>query len=392
MKAALQVRTEAWLRGSHSFALVYRFQMQELLKDAALNIHHREQEHLHPGQHDGVDPDFSLGTLEQVSAMLASEARPPDVVYRLVSPSDLSIAAGERLVSYLVTELGLGITRFAEGGADIRRFEDHGGVIHTPTRWSKQRLIHGGFSAEHVAVIPNGVNPSIYYPLAPEEVLSIRTHQGFSPDDVVLLNVGSPVWNKGLDVLVSCFARVRAYRPNLYLILKDQSSVYGVGVKTYVEQTLRTLPGDVQAKALAGIRIIPSFLSFKAMRAAMNAADFYVSPYRAEGFNMPVLEAIACGTRPIVSAMGSTSDFCHHDNAFLVDGKLHGPMTIQGRTTDAHFEPHPGALEALLEAAASSDPGKRKLPGFEREKAVEQFNWGVAARALRALFLEMGGH
>jgi glycosyltransferase involved in cell wall biosynthesis len=35
----------------------------------------------------------------------------------------------------------------------------------------------------------------------------------------------------------------------------------------------------------------------------------YVSPYRAEGFNLPVLEAMACGLRCVVTGGGATDDF-----------------------------------------------------------------------------------
>jgi len=389
MNGLIRVRGEGWLKGSHSFSLVYRLQMQALLQEDGLDLRHREMDALHPGQHDGSDPDFSLGHPDRVKTLLDAEEAAPDVIYRLISPTNLAFNAGERLVSYLVTELGMGITKLAEGGDDIRRFEAQGGVIHTPTRWSKQRLVHGGFKPEHVVVIPNGVNPSLYFPLQPQDIAAVRKHQGFSPEDVVLLNVGSPVWNKGLDVLVHCFARLRQSHRNLYLILKDQSSVYGVGVKDYVQEILKPIAPSAQSIALEGMRIIPSHLSFQGMRAVMNAADFYVSPYRAEGFNMPVLEAIACGTRPIVSAQGSTSDFCHPDNALFIEGILQGPQRFQGRALDAFFEPNPDALMAMIQALLHSDPAHRKLAKVERQKTISQFHWGIAAKALKALFVDM---
>ena len=39
------------------------------------------------------------------------------------------------------------------------------------------------------------------------------------------------------------------------------------------------------------------------------ASDCYVSPYAYEGFNMPVLEALATGSRVVVTEGGSTEDF-----------------------------------------------------------------------------------
>ena len=46
-----------------------------------------------------------------------------------------------------------------------------------------------------------------------------------------------------------------------------------------------------------------STLSTKQMAEFYLAADAYVSPYRAEGFNLPVLEASACGI-PVICTKG----------------------------------------------------------------------------------------
>ena len=45
------------------------------------------------------------------------------------------------------------------------------------------------------------------------------------------------------------------------------------------------------------------------MNLLYNIADLYISPYRGEGFNMPVLEAMSVGLPVLVSAGGSTDDF-----------------------------------------------------------------------------------
>jgi hypothetical protein len=73
----------------------------------------------------------------------------------------------------------------------------------------------------------------------------------------------------------------------------------------------------------------------------------------------------------------------------MIDGRLFGPTNVQGRPTDAHFEPHPDALIAIMKALLQSDPTKRKLPLVEREKSVSQFHWGIAARALKSLFVDL---
>jgi glycosyltransferase involved in cell wall biosynthesis len=47
-------------------------------------------------------------------------------------------------------------------------------------------------------------------------------------------------------------------------------------------------------------------------------SDAYVAPYLAEGFNMPVLEAIACGLPVICTGGGATDDFTRDDFAMRI--------------------------------------------------------------------------
>ena len=91
----------------------------------------------------------------------------------------------------------------------------------------------------------------------------------------------------------------------------------------------------------------------------MRAADCYVSPYRAEGFNMPVLEAMACGT-PVLTSNSSALPEVVGDAGVLVD-----PSSEQDISS---------ALARLLE----DEPFRRELG----ERALERsrfFTWRQVA-------------
>ena len=57
------------------------------------------------------------------------------------------------------------------------------------------------------------------------------------------------------------------------------------------------------------IIILSENLTSTQMNSLYNLVDCYISPYRAEGFNLPVLEAMACGCHVITTFGGSTEDF-----------------------------------------------------------------------------------
>jgi glycosyltransferase involved in cell wall biosynthesis len=66
-------------------------------------------------------------------------------------------------------------------------------------------------------------------------------------------------------------------------------------------------------------------------------ADAYVAPYLAEGFNMPVLEAAACGLPILCTRGGPTDDFTRSDFALYINSELK-TMEIEHET---RFYLHP---------------------------------------------------
>jgi len=64
-----------------------------------------------------------------------------------------------------------------------------------------------------------------------------------------------------------------------------------------------------------------SSLSSNELAELMACADVYVSPYKAEGFNLPVLESMALGVPVIVTKGGPTDDFVDATFAKYVDSE-----------------------------------------------------------------------
>jgi glycosyltransferase involved in cell wall biosynthesis len=58
---------------------------------------------------------------------------------------------------------------------------------------------------------------------------------------------------------------------------------------------LGVLPDPRRRHVLQRVAMLDHDMSPETMAALYNAADAYVSPYISEAFNMPVLEAMACG-------------------------------------------------------------------------------------------------
>ena len=71
-------------------------------------------------------------------------------------------------------------------------------------------------------------------------------------------------------------------------------------------------------------------LNFQQMAQLYQAADAYVSPYSAEGFNMPCLEAAACGTVVICTQGGPTDDFTRPEFTLQVQSTMQSVQCLAG--------------------------------------------------------------
>ena len=146
----------------------------------------------------------------------------------------------------------------------------------------------------------------------------------------MLLNVSSPFWNKGCDVLITGFARALEKNRNLLLIIKDQKNLYNLDSQRAIHESLKVHnidPGPV----LNRIRVIQDNLNLQQLRTLYNISDWYVSPYRAEGFNLPVCEALVCGTPAIVTEGGATDDFVGILSGFKIQSSMMEQLDPNGK-------------------------------------------------------------
>lgn len=375
---------EGWRGINHSIALVNQLQILELLTFDGLDLYHEDLPFAFPNW-SRADNGSGLSVANQ---MLVDALRPPagravDCVYRIGSPFRVGPADDRRrTVTFMVTELGLTEANFAHGLRDSAAFTRDGNAIVTPSRWSRDRLVDWGFDHDRIEIIPHGVDADTFAPLRADERREARRILGVDDDEILFLNVGLPSWNKGVDLLLLAFARLRAAGRKVRLILKDQRDLYGQPVGKLITTLAAGCSSLTTSDTLAAISLIGTNLGTAELRSLFGAADCYVSPYRAEGFNLPVIESIACGTPVIVTKGGATDDFCDDRVAVRIAGRA-GRLSDPATGADLRFiEPSLPELTAAMETFATA-PGA-SLPHFVggRARLVERFRWREAARSL----------
>ena len=85
-------------------------------------------------------------------------------------------------------------------------------------------------------VVSHGIDPASFRPIERKARKTLRNLMRVRNDDFVLLSVGAMTENKGIDLLLTAFARLRAKHRHLKLVLKDQSNLYGLTADRFLER------------------------------------------------------------------------------------------------------------------------------------------------------------
>lgn len=375
---------EGWRGVNHSYALINQHQILGMKRIGGLNLFHKDLPFAlsHWNTRDN-GPGFSAADRETLDSLPEPhhDADDVDAVYRICSPfrsGDRTVYADLRTTTFMVTELGLCAANFAPGDDGTDFFTRDANLIVTPSEWSRSRILEYGFDSDCIHTVPHGVDTATFHPPWPDARMRHRTALGIREDETLFLNVGPPLWNKGIDVLLKAFALLRLRGAKVRLIIKDQKDVYGLGVDGLLQSVGAAFPALLQPSVLSGITTISLNLSPQQLAGLYGAADCYVSPYRAEGFNLPVLEAIACGTPTIVTHGGATDDFCSDATSLQIPGQFHRKHADAG-PAGAYVEPELDSLYDAMSAISTGWRPDRVRFDHARQALLQQFNWQHAA-------------
>jgi len=209
--------------------------------------------------------------------------------------------------------------------------------IITSSRFSRERIVETcGVPEDRVAVVVPGVDAARFRPPSTAASNEVRVRHGLP--ERYLLAVGSRSQRKNVAVLVTAWRSLRVHDRELGLVL--------VGDATH------TARGEVSAWGDAGIRRLGRIPDAD-LPALYGAAAVFVYPSLYEGFGLPVLEAMACGTPVVASCRTSVPE------AVGGAGKLFDPT-------------EPDELAAVLERLLNDAVDRRDLrsAGLRRARAL----------------------
>ncbi len=204
-----------------------------------------------------------------------------------------------------------------------------------------------GLNATKIKVIYGGVNPR-FRPANPEVVRAVRAK--YNLPDHFILYVGTVEPRKNLTTLLEAYIAVRER------ITQFPLSLVIVGKKGWLYTSffhrLRELGLEKQV-------LLTGYVPDEDLPSIYSAADLFAFPSLYEGFGLPVLEAMACGT-PVIASNRSSLPEVVGGAGILID-----PLDVSGWVE---------AMERLL-----VDPEKRREMSEKGLQQAMKFSWEKAA-------------
>jgi glycosyltransferase involved in cell wall biosynthesis len=237
----------------------------------------------------------------------------------------------------------------------LRKAVERSALVFTVSEASRRDILRFFPQADpdRVLVVPNAIDPALLEDPGEEEME--RVCERYQIRGRFVLYAGNIKPHKNLERLVAAFAQLRqrsGCEDLKLLIIGDETSRYG------------SLRRSVEA---AGVRQDVRFFGFvpeRTLAALYRLASVFAFPSLYEGFGLPPLEAMACGTPVVTSRLSSLPEVVG-DAAVLVD-----PYSVDDIAA---------GLARILEDAEL----RKHLVAAGRQRA-QHFSWERSVRAVHA--------
>ncbi|MGD9564399.1 MAG: glycosyltransferase family 4 protein [Pyrinomonadaceae bacterium] len=242
-------------------------------------------------------------------------------------------------------------------------------LIATVSDYSKKEIVdYFRLPESRLRIISEAARPVFKVLPTNNGFVSTLARHGLAPGERFLLYVGGISPHKNLSRLIDAFRRIGDVdlNANLKLVL----------VGDYKDDPFFSaypqLKSQVSDFGLNDKVIFTGFIADEDLAYLYNAATLLVFPSLEEGFGLPAIEAMACGTPVVASGTGSLPEILGPV------GRFFDPMNVED-------------MASVIRGVLADEPlrQKMKVDGLQRS---EGFRWKRAAEDTLAIFEELGSN
>ena len=241
----------------------------------------------------------------------------------------------------------------------IKKFDE----FWVPSEWQKINLIKQGYPESKIKVVPEGVDGELFKPLEEKQ-----TKENFR-----FLLFGRWEYRKSTKEIIETFANTFGENEPVELIVSADNIFANDGFNSTEE---RLEHYGIKHK---GIKVI-HFPSRNEYVSYLQNGDVFVSCARSEGWNLPLIEAMACGTPSIYSNWGAQLEFAS-DKGIPIKTLYEVPSSNQDPNFVGNYiEPDFNDLSHKMRDVYESFKYYKLNSKNESQEIRDNFNWDTIAK------------
>lgn len=233
-----------------------------------------------------------------------------------------------------------------------------------PSKWQKECIINQGYPKDKVFVVPEGVDVNTFYPEYFDYNFNLYKDNRFK-----FILFGRWEYRKATKEIIETFLKTFKNDEPVDLVLAvDNSDYANDGMKTTEERLKHFKINDNRLKILHFVNR-EDYIKF------LKNGHVFLSCSRSEGWNLPLIEAMACGTPSIYSNCSGQLEFA--------EGKGH-PVKVIGETSipnsiGNYYEPDFDNLSKVMRDVYVNYMEYKNKALKESEIIRGEFSWEKAA-------------
>ena len=276
--------------------------------------------------------------------------------------SSMGNVKGRKRIGFVVWET----TRVPKAAPPVLTGMDE---VWTASEWGRSILVENGLVGNKTKVIPLGVDPCVFRPLPGFDIECMQKRFRF-------LCVGKWETRKGIDDLIRAFCEEFKPNENVELVLHCHNR-YIRGFDTHSKFLSLDLPPHAPI-------VVSQPLPEQGLIRLYNQCDAFVLPTKAEGWGLPIIEAMACSLPVIVTAYSALTEYVSTENGYLITVsqmvKACDDFAYYGQDFGYWAQPDVSHLKALMRHVFENPEEAKEKGRHARQDIMNKWTWDHSAR------------